>query len=517
MANGAPCRRLLLVLGDQLDAQSALFDGIDPAQDVVLMVEALAESTHVWSHQARSALFLSAMRHFAQALRERGLRVDYRQLDVHGDATLADGWRAALTHWQPQSLVCVEPGDLRVWQLLNETAAAARCPLDLRTDRHFMCSRDEFAAWAGSSRQLRMEFFYRMMRRRHGVLLTADGEPEGGQWNFDADNRRGFGRQGPGFVPEPPRFAPDAITREVFAVVRQHFGSHPGALDAFNWPVTRAQALVALDDFIEHRLPAFGVHQDAMWTEMPFGWHSLLSTSLNLKLLDPREVIAAAAKAWRQRGLPLAGVEGFIRQILGWREFVRGVYFLDMPGLASGNHFGHQRALPAWYWTGDTAMNCLRQCVGQTLAHGYAHHIQRLMITGMFGVLAEIEPRQLCDWYLAVYVDAIEWVELPNTAGMALFANGGRFTSKPYVASGAYVKRMSNYCDGCQYRPEVRHGDGACPMTTLYWRFVDRHQAAFARNPRTRPMLSNLQRMAPEELAAIHESGERMLANLDQI
>ena len=509
-------RRLIAVLGDQLNHNSAVFDGLDVASDVVVMVEARAESTHVWSHKIRTSLFLSAMRHFARELQDKGVRVAYRQLDEQGDASLAAGWLAAIAQYQPESLVCVEPGDLRVWQMLNETVAKAKLPLDIRADRHFMCSREAFATWAGDSKSLRMEFFYRQMRREHNVLMEGD-KPIGGQWNFDSDNRKSFGKGGPGFLPTPPKFAADEITRDVLALVEREFTDHPGTLANFNWPVTRDQALVALKSFIDERLDAFGPHQDAMWTGMAFGWHSLLSTSLNLKLLDPREVIAAAEVAWRERELDLAGVEGFIRQILGWREFMRGVYFLDMPSLKTDNHYGHKNALPKWYWTGDTKMNCLRESITQTLDHGYSHHIQRLMITGMFGITAEITPQQLCDWYLSVYADAVEWVELPNTAGMALFANGGRFTSKPYVASGAYVKRMSNYCDGCAYKPNVKSGANACPITTLYWNFLDKHEKTFAGNPRTSLMVKNLQRMTDAERAAVRVDGKRMLANLDAL
>ena len=508
------CRHLIIVLGDQLNCDSAAFDNLDAANDVVLMVEARAESTHVWSHKARTALFLSAMRHFASELQTRGIRVDYRQLDVQRDASLNAGWQAAIARYQPESMVCVEPGDLRVWQMLNETAASAKLPLDIRADRHFLCSREDFAKWAGDSKSLRMEFFYRQMRREHKVLMEGD-KPTGGQWNFDSENRKSFGKGGPELLPKRPKFAADAITHEVMALVEREFADHPGTLANFNWPVTRAQALVALKSFVDERLDAFGPHQDAMWAGMAFGWHSLLSTSLNLKLLDPREVVTAAETAWRERGLDLAGVEGFIRQILGWREFMRGVYFLDMPSLKTDNHYGHKSALPKWYWTGETKMNCLREAITQTLEHGYSHHIQRLMITGMFGITAEITPQQISDWYLAVYVDAVEWVELPNTAGMALFANGGRFTSKPYVASGAYVKRMSNYCTGCAYKPDVKSGPGACPMTTLYWNFLDKHEKTFASNPRTSLMVKNLQRMSDTERAAVRADGKRLLANLD--
>ncbi|HPT56661.1 MAG TPA: cryptochrome/photolyase family protein [Casimicrobium sp.] len=514
-----PCRQLVVVLGDQLNHDSAAFDGFDPSLDRIVMIEARDESTHVWSHKARTALFLSAMRHFAAELVAKGMVVEYRRLGEHNDVSLQAGWLAVLAAHSPACVVCVEPGDLRVWQALNEVATQADVALDIRADRHFMCSREAFATWAGDSKTLRMENFYRKMRREHQVLMQPGNptEPLGGQWNFDGENRKSFGRRGPGFLPEIPRFEPDAITREVFALVEHEFSEHPGSLTQFNWPVTRDDALVALRSFVEDRLDAFGPYQDAMWTNMPFGWHSLLSTSLNLKLLSPREVIHAAEAALQARSLDLACVEGFIRQVLGWREFVRGVYFLDMPALKIDNHFKHSNALPTWYWTGNTQMNCLRECIGQTLEHGYAHHIQRLMITGMFGVIAEILPQSMCDWYLAVYVDAVEWVELPNTAGMALFANGGRFTSKPYIASGAYVKRMSNYCDGCRYQPEVKSGANACPMTTLYWHFLDKHERSFAANPRTALMVKNLARQSPDERAAIRVEAARMLSDLNAL
>ncbi|HEU4621688.1 MAG TPA: cryptochrome/photolyase family protein, partial [Burkholderiaceae bacterium] len=317
---------------------------------------------------------------------------------------------------------------------------------------------------------------------------------------------------------------PDAITREVFALVEQHFASHPGYLADFAWPVTRSQALEALDTFVQERLARFGPHQDAMWTDTPWGWHALLSSSLNLHLISPAEVIAKAETAYRDQQLSgvdaataLASVEGFIRQILGWREFMRGMYWLDMPAMAEANHFNHHRRLPRWYWTGDTRMNCMRESIGQTLRYGFAHHIQRLMVTGQFGILAELLPQDVCAWYLAVYIDAIEWVELPNTAGMALFANGGRFTSKPYIASGQYIKRMSNYCDGCAYKPELRTGDKACPFTTLFWNFLDRHETTLLNNPRTVLMAKNISRLSDQERIALREHAARMLNNLDSL
>lgn len=521
-----PCRHIVLILGDQLDETSSAFDDFDVEQDLVLMIEAQEESTHVWSHKARTALFLSAMRHFAAGLGKRGWRVAYRSLDAEADQTLADGLLAALSKYRPQRVIGVEPGDLRVRKqidaainsIADESMASLRksgkIQLEWREDRHFLCSLPQFRQWAGQSRSLRMEFFYRTLRQQYKVLMDG-AKPAGGQWNYDAENRKGFGKAGPQNPPQPLMFSQDSVTRDVIALVDKLFSNHPGDLRKFNWPVTREQALLALHDFIENRLPHFGAHQDAMWAGLDFGWHALLSSSLNLKLLNPLEVIRAAEQAFETRGLELASVEGFIRQVLGWREFMRGVYFLDMPGLKTANNFGHTNPLPAWYWSGETQMNCMRQCIDQTLANGYSHHIQRLMVTGMFGVTAQITPQQLCDWYLAMYVDAVEWVELPNTAGMALFANGARFTSKPYVASGAYVKRMSNYCSGCAYQPEARVGPKACPMTTLYWNFLDQHESAFADHPRMALMVKNLQRMSAEEREQVRRRATEMLANLD--
>ena len=513
--SSAGCRHLILVLGDQLDPASAALAGVDAKRDIVLMVEAPGESTHAWSAKSRIAYFLSAMRHFAQALRARGLAVDYQALGLHPHATLAEALTQALKAHRPGEVVVVEPGEWRVERMLESVCAAAGVPLVICEDTHFLVSRRAFGNWASGYRQLRMESFYRWMRRETGVLVE-DGEPAGGRWNYDADNRESFGREGPAQGPDRPRFAADRITREVFAAVEQHFPDHPGSTDAFDWPVTREDALTALQSFVRDRLPVFGRHQDAMWTGEPTLAHSLLAAPLNVKLLHPREVVAAAEAAWQAGEAPIESVEGFIRQVLGWREFIRGMYWLDMPGLAEANHFGHTRPLPQWYWTGETRMQCMREAIGQTLRLGYAHHIQRLMVTGQFALLAGIDPKAVAQWYLGMYVDAVEWVELPNVAGMALYANGGRFTSKPYVASGAYVDRMSNYCRGCAYRPKESTGERACPLTTLYWHFLDRNEAQFAGHPRTALMVKNLQRLSPAERAAIRDWGDKLLARIDE-
>jgi deoxyribodipyrimidine photolyase-related protein len=517
----AKIRHLVVILGDQLSFDNPALVGFDPALDRIAMIEAHAEGNYVWSHKARIALFLSAMRHFCNEVHAKRWPYTYMRIDDEVEVlSFSERLKTIIRRHCSEKLKICFPGEWRMLRQLQEAASSYDTALELLEDSHFMCTRAEFAKWAGDKKELRMEYFYRDMRRKHGVLMdaaTGDKEPLGGQWNFDADNRKAYPKTGPGEIAPPALFAPDATTLEVFKLVEKNFPKHPGSLEHFIWPVTRAQALEALQRFVQIRLPRFGDHQDAMWTNTPFGWHSLVSTSLNLHLISPQEVVEAAEKNFVDKGLELAGVEGFIRQVLGWREFIRGVYWLDMPQMKEANHYGHQRALPKWYWTGDTKMACMQDSINSTLKYGYSHHIQRLMVTGQFGVLAEIRPQEVCDWYLAVYVDAIEWVELPNTAGMALFANGPRFTSKPYIASGQYVSRMSNYCKGCTYKPEKRVGDDACPMTTLYWNFLDKHEASLMKNPRTALMAKNITRLSDAERTAIRAKAAEQLGDLDAL
>ena len=524
-------RNLILILGDQLNLDNPALDEFDPAQDAILMVEASHESTQVWSHKVRIALFLSAMRHFYTCLQSQypcglqGSYSSYLKLGEHDFVVLKNAWAHKIDLLKPQKVIICEPGEYRLEQDLIALCKDKNVQLVIRDDTHFMCSKADFKHWVDAKKELRMEFFYRKMRAKYNVLM--DGKnPVGGTWNYDAENRKTFGKAGPQNVPIAPQVSIDVLTQAVIDDVEKHFPDHPGSLKHFIWPVTREAALRFLDDFITNKLAGFGDYQDAMWqnvqsnldaSQSPYLWHSLLSTSLNLKLLNPREVIAAAILAYKNNQLPLASVEGFIRQILGWREFIRGVYWLDMPQMAEANHYQHMRQLPSWYWSADTQMNCMKQTVNDTMQHGYAHHIQRLMVTGMFGVLAEIDPKQVAAWYLAVYVDAVEWVELPNVAGMALYANGGRFTSKPYVASGAYIKRMSNYCAGCKYKPEIKTGTDACPTTTLYWHFLIKHYDTFSRNPRTALMTRNVDRFSAEDVTAIQAQAQQILNNLNAI
>ncbi len=501
-------RHLILVLGDQLDAGATVFDDVDNQRDHILMAEVVEESTHVPSSKTRITLFLSAMRHFADTLRAAGRQVRYVPLDAPDNTgTLAGELRRAVATLKPAGLRMTAPGDWRVLKALRDSAAELGLPLEIREDRHFYSRVSDFAEHLRGRRQLRLEHWYRLLRRRTGILMDGD-QPVGGQWNFDADNRESFGRDGPGRVPPPSRFEPDATTREVMALVERRFADHPGQLADFAWPVTQAQAREALARFVRERLPDFGRWQDAMWTGEPWLYHAHLAAAMNLKLLDPREAVDAAVLAWREGHAPLASVEGFVRQILGWREYVRGIYWTQMPDYAARNALDARAPLPAFYWHGETDMACLREAIGQTLRLGYAHHIQRLMVTGLYALLLGVRPTEVHAWYLAVYVDAVEWVELPNTLGMSQHADDGLMASKPYVATGRYIERMSNHCRGCRFDPGEALGERACPLTTLYWDFLARHETRLAANPRMTMQLRNLQRLSPARRAAIAEAAD---------
>ena len=492
---------LRLVLGDQCSRTLSALHGLEPAQDVVLLAEVMAECTYVPHHPQKIALVLSAMRHFAAALTARGIRVDYVRLDDPANTQSLSGELArAVARHRPARVVCTEPGEWRVLAMMREWETCLGPPVEIRPDDRFLCDLGWFRRWAQGRKQLRMEFFYREMRRASGLLMEGE-EPAGGQWNFDAENRKPL----PAGLrpPPPPRFPPDAITQEVLALVRERFAGHFGALEGFAWPVTARDAQAMLADFIARRLPLFGDYQDAMADGEPTLFHALLSTSLNAGLLLPREACEAAEQAWRAGQVPLNAAEGFIRQVLGWREYVRGLYWLKMPGYGESNALAAHRPLPAFFWSGETGMACLAAAIRQTRDLAYAHHIQRLMLTGNFALLAGLEPAQVQAWYLAVYADAYEWVELPNTHGMALHADGGFMASKPYAASGAYINRMGDYCGGCRYDVKASEGERACPFNALYWDFIARHAERFAANPRMAMPLRNLVRMPPERLARL--------------
>ena len=506
-------RTLLLVLRDQLSRDAAVFEALDPAHDAVAMTEADVHRTRYSDHKQQLALGWAAMRHFRDDLRERGWTVHYQPMSADPGADDApDYLRRQIEAHAPERVCVTEPGRYDLLRAIETVCDEAGVPLEVHADDHFLATHRTFEQWAEGRKELTLEYFYREQRRAYDVLVTDDGDPVGGAWNFDDDNQKSFGADGPGMIPEGPSFERDGVTEDVLALVRTACADAPGALDDFRWPVTPAQAEAALDDFIAHRLPTFGTYQDAMWTGRPFLYHSRLSAAFNLKLLDPLDAVERAAQAYHDGHAPLNAVEGFVRQILGWREFVRGVYWLHAPEYTDRNALDATEDLPDFYWTGDTDMRCLSECVGQVREHGYAHHIPRLMVMGLFGLLYGIDPQQMNDWHEAMYIDAWEWVSSPNMIGMALYADGGVVGTKPYTASGKYINRMSNYCSHCRYDPDAATGEDACPFTSLYWNFLDRHQERLSGNRRMNFQLANVRRKSDEDLQAIAERVETVRA-----
>ncbi|HBM13463.1 MAG TPA: cryptochrome/photolyase family protein [Rhodospirillaceae bacterium] len=504
---------LVPIFADQLSHNLASLKASDRETDIVLMMEVSAEADHVPHHRKKMAFLFSAMRHFADELRQQGWRVDYVKLDADRNAGSFDQEiTAAVQRHDCQYIRCTEPGEWRVLQLLKALQNTLPVSLEICPDDRFVCDHATFRDWAKERKSLRMEYFYRDRRRQTGLLMDGDN-PVGGQWNFDANNRK---RAPKGWRP-PAVFQtkPDAITQDVLAMVSQRFPDRFGDLDNFFYCVTASQAEAALDHFIQHALPSFGDFQDAMVQDEPFLSHSVISLYLNAGLLDPVEVCRKAEAAWHRQQAPLNAVEGFIRQIIGWREYVRGIYWMHMPGYLEQNFFGHKRELPSFYWTGDTDMNCVAQSVGQTINHAYAHHIQRLMVTGNFAMLAGIDPKHIHEWYLAVYVDAFEWVEAPNTLGMSQFADGGLLGSKPYAAGGNYINKMSNYCAPCRYKVSEKSGPDACPFNYLYWDFVVRNRQALGNNPRMAQMYQTWDRMADQKKDASRQSAARFLKDME--
>ncbi len=505
-------RNLVIVLGDQLDPNSLALEDFDFQNDLLWMAELPEESRHVWSSKPRIVFFLSAMRHFADDMRMRAYPLRYLELGKHQYSSFEEALDAEIKSLRPGKLVIVQPADHRVLAQLRTAAKTANLPLEIHTDSHFLVGLEWFNQWADGRKNLRLEHFYRHVRQHSGVLMDG-GKPVGGRWNFDRENRKSFGRAGPAAIPAPHSFAADEITQTVITDVEKYYSDSPGSAAHFDWPVTPADAARALSDFVAHRLPRFGPFQDACWTNEPYLYHSRLSAAMNVKLLSPHAVLETAVAAYESGHAPLNSVEGFVRQILGWREFIRGIYWRFMPDYLAMNSLDADLPLPAFYWNGDTDMHCLSETVQQTLDYGYAHHIQRLMITGLYALLLGVDPRRVHEWYLAVYLDAVEWVELPNVLGMSQFADGGLMSSKPYVASGRYIQRMSNYCKNCRFDPAAYSGDSACPFTTLYWDFLIRHQQRFQNHPRAAMQWRSLNRLDSKKRRSIIAAAEKLKSN----
>jgi deoxyribodipyrimidine photolyase-related protein len=505
-------KTLRIVLGDQLSPDLSALDDIDRAHDTVLMMEVHDEGTYVRHHPKKIIFLFSAMRHFAEELQAQGCRVEYVRLD---SSRSKGSFTATLQHFLKRRrfdrIVVTEPGEYRVLEALRAWEGATGLPVEIREDDRFCARREDFASWAAGKKQLLLENFYRALRKRTGLLM--DGrEPAGGRWNYDKDNRKPAG-EGLEFPP-PPRFEPDETTRQVIRLVRDRFPDHFGEPEPFWFAVTREQAEAAFTHFLEASLPRFGDYQDAMITGESFLFHSVISPYLNAGLLDPRRLCEAAEAEYREGRAPINAVEGFIRQILGWREFVRGVYWHFMPDYAARNFLGARRPLPSLYWGGETDLHCLREVVRQTREEAYSHHIQRLMVTGNFALLTGVDPRAIHEWYLAVYADAYEWVEMPNTVGMATFADGGIVGTKPYASGGAYINKMSDFCGHCRYDVKQKTGEDACPFNYLYWNFLLSNYDRLKDNRRLALPMRQLQKFSPERVDEIKADARRFLAGL---
>ena len=514
MKNGTTLR---LILCDQLNAQHSWFKQVR-ADVLYTLMEVRQETDVVKPHIQKVAGFFSAMRHFADDLVRMGHRVVYLRLD---DPKNEQSFDANLNRLIREQRITrfeyMQPDDYRLDDQLAWLASRLSIPSSVEDAEHFLTARSDLAHHFRGKKRYLMESFYRQMRRRHDILMN-DGKPVGGKWNYDQSNRQRY--DGAVTLPETCLFSNDVS--DIVAMLDRCQVRTFGRIDPQRliWPVTRKQALQQLQAFVDQRLSHFGTYQDAMTTENGFLFHSLLSFALNAKMLNPMEVIQAAFDRFQStsgEAVGIAQLEGFVRQILGWREYMRGIYWAHMPAYASMNHFGHSAHLPDYYWTGDTRMNCLRSVICQSLEHAYAHHIQRLMITGNFALLAGIHPDEVDHWYLGIYIDAIQWVEIVNTRGMSQFADGGMVATKPYVSSANYIHKMSDYCDDCHYQWRKNTGDRACPFNSFYWAFIHRHRQQLAKNPRVAMMFRTWDRMKDDKQRELLTQAENYQAALNAL
>ncbi|MFT6908293.1 MAG: deoxyribodipyrimidine photolyase-related protein [Oleiphilaceae bacterium] len=504
---------LRLVLGDQLSPSISCLKGYNSETDTVLMCEVWDEASYVKHHKKKIAFLFSAMRHFAEELHQRGYKVNYTKLDNPDNAgSFKNEVRRLLQKHQFNHIILTHPGEYRVLEDMRSWEREFGIAVEIRPDDRFLCTPEQFTDWAKDRKQLRMEYFYREMRKKYDILMHQD-QPLGGQWNYDAENRKPP-KQGL-VVPAPFTAKIDYISHEVLSLIAERFDDNFGDLEPFYFAVTRDQALQVLDQFIDQRFSHFGDYQDAMIEGEPWMYHSHISFYLNCGLLLPLECVQAAEKAYQQGKVELNAVEGFIRQIIGWREYVRGIYWLKMPEYGAENFLQANRHLPDFYWTADTKMNCLRQCISETKQHAYTHHIQRLMVLGNFALLTGIDPKYVNEWFLIVYADAYEWVELPNVSGMILFADGGYLASKPYAAGGNYINKMSDYCKNCSYKVSKKNGSDACPFNYLYWDFLDRNRSKLQSNHRIAMMYKTFDRMSDDKKAAIKDDSQIFLRSIE--
>ncbi len=504
---------LRVILGDQLTDSISSLSNCDKSDDIVLISEVIDEATFIPHHKKKLVFIFSAMRHFALDLKNNGFNVIYNKLnDSENTGSLTGEISRLMKNHSFEKIVITSPSEFRVLKEIELLSKKIDIPVDILIDDRFFVELEDFKQWALNKKQLRMENFYREQRKKNSILMRGTN-PVGGQWNFDSDNRKPFNSNLK--IPAPFINSPDEITKEVMEMVSIFFPKHFGDIEPFNFAVNRHQALNALKLFLEDRLLYFGDFQDAMVQEEPWMFHSHISFYLNCGLLLPKECVHEAQKLFYEGKAPLNSVEGFIRQILGWREFLRGIYWLKMPEYLENNFFEASRNLPQMYWTGETKMNCLSQCVNETKKNAYAHHIQRLMVLGNFALITGIDPKQVNHWFYVVYADAYEWVELPNVSGMILFADGGLVATKPYASTGSYINKMSNYCENCEYKVSIKNGPEACPFNYLYWDFLDRNREKLSSNFRMTMMYKTYDRMDESKKTKIREDTEIFLKSID--
>ena len=503
---------LCVILGDQLSQNIASLKNFRKEQDKILMMEVVNEASYVNHHKKKLVLVFSAMRHFAENLKKQGYPVIYSKID-NSSNTFTEELVKHCKNIKPKKIVIVHPGEYRVLQEIKKWKKILKIPVSIIEDNRFFCNIDEFQKWAGNKKELRMETFYRMMRKKHHILVDDDGKPQGGKWNYDVKNRKRLPKSHPK-IPQLLEHRPDRITNQVIIDVKKKFSKHFGDLEPFWFATTNQDAMKNLEEFIENRLELFGPYEDAMVQNEKFLYHSVLSMYLNIGLLEPKQVIN---KVLQKKNISIESIEGFVRQILGWREYIRGIYWHEMPKYSKTNFFNAKNHLPEFYWTGKTEMNCMKNCLKQTIQDAYAHHIQRLMITGNFSLIAGINPKQVCDWYLSVYADAFEWVELPNTHGMTLYADGGILGTKPYAASGNYINKMSDYCKECKYDVKQKEGKDACPFNYLYWNFFLTNREKLENNPRLWTTFSNIKKMSKERKKQIKNDSKKFLIQIKKI
>ncbi|WP_284653809.1 cryptochrome/photolyase family protein [Flavobacterium terrisoli] len=507
---------LRLILGDQLNHLHSWFNKVDDSITYVLM-EVRTETDYAHHHIQKVVGFFSAMRSFAAELQSKQHKVIYFHLtDSHNLQSFEKNLDAILHQGNFIQFEYQLPDEYRLDVVFKNYCSHLTIPHAVYDTEHFFSTRNELGTFFEGKKMLLMESFYRAMRKQHNILMEGD-KPTTGQWNYDGENRMKLPKN---HKPTPPLVFNNDVSQIVAALSNTNVATI-GTIDETNfvWPINRAQSLALLDFFVTECLPLFGSFQDAM---MPNEWslyHSRLSFSMNLKMISPKEVIDRAIKEWGSRKNEIAynQLEGFVRQIIGWREYMRGIYWLKMPSYASLNFFNHNQKLPDWFWTGKTKMNCLKNAINQSLDFAYAHHIQRLMITGNFALLAGVHPDEVDAWYLGIYIDAIEWVEITNTRGMSQFADGGIVGTKPYVSSAAYIDKMSHYCGSCFYKKALKTGEKACPFNSLYWNFYDKHEDKLSKNPRIGMMYNVWRKMKPEEKANLLEQADSYLKNINDL